>query len=73
MAGEPVVHIGENSPEHVAYQLFRHTATVEGKSFSAGDARSANREWILRTYYQCLVTVKGSGHIDNIISDFGVR
>ena len=31
MADAPVVNIGENSPEQVAYKLFNHIADVENK------------------------------------------
>ena len=57
MADETVVHIGENSPQHVAYQLFRHIVSVEDKSFATGKAGTANRKWILDTYAECLRTV----------------
>ena len=57
MADAPVVHIGENSPEHVAYQLFHHIVAIEGKSFLAGKAESATRKWTLDTYAECLRTV----------------
>lgn len=67
MAGEPVVHIGENSPEHVAYQLFRHIASVEGKQLAQAHASAANREWILRTYRQCIEAVTMRGQMDDIL------
>ena len=45
MAGEPVVHIGENSPEYIAYRLFRDVAGLEKKSLAGSDA---TRAWIPR-------------------------
>jgi hypothetical protein len=57
MADAPVVHIGENSPQHIAYQLFQHIVAVEGKSLASGRPGTANRKWILDTYAECLRTV----------------
>lgn len=60
MADAPVVHIGENSPEHVAYRLLRDIAGVEGKAKGPGYTMAeADRKWILDTYAECLDTVKG--------------
>jgi len=58
MADAPVVHIGENSPEEVAYKLFQMVANVEGKKLYR-DQGAADRAYILRTYYECLRSVKG--------------
>lgn len=57
MADTPVLHIGENSPEHVAYRLFHHIAQVEGKILSQGNS-APDRKWILDTYAECLRAVK---------------
>ena len=51
MADAPVVHIGENSPEEVAYKLFR---TV----ISAEDPPKKDKKYILDTYAECLQTVR---------------
>jgi hypothetical protein len=62
MAGEPVVHIGENSPEHVAFRLYQIIAFLEGRTNSAGfakDGGGADRRYILDTYAECLECVKG--------------
>jgi hypothetical protein len=56
MADAPVTHIGENSPEEVAYKLFRHIGSSESKSLGSGT--TADREWILKTYAMCLETVR---------------
>jgi hypothetical protein len=51
MADTPVVHVGENSPEEVAFKLMREIAMAENKSLRgavAGD--KPNRKWILDTY-----------------------
>ena len=60
MADQPVVHIGENSPEQVAFKLMELIARVERKSFfpepSRGDT-AADRQWILDTYAECRLAV----------------
>jgi hypothetical protein len=60
----PVVHIGENSPEHVAYRLLVDIARIERKAFSHGDLSSgwstADRKWVLDTYAECLKAAKGN-------------
>lgn len=54
MADEAVVHIGENSPEQVAYRLMREILlNVESKDYSDLD-----REAYLNTYAECLYTVQ---------------
>ncbi len=58
MADEAVVHIGENSPEYVAYQLFRHITVTEKKATSRVGNIKADRKWILDTYAECLDAVK---------------
>lgn len=59
MADQPVVHIGENSPEQVAYRLLEDVARVEGKVFwkDPESGETADRRWILDTYAECLSTV----------------
>jgi len=57
----PVVHIGENSPELIAYKLFNHIVTVENKTlYRSTDSKSelVDRKWILETYVQCIEAVK---------------
>jgi hypothetical protein len=61
----PVVHIGENSPEEVAYRLLKHAANAEKVVFghpSSGargrGMKPATREWILDTYAECLEAVR---------------
>lgn len=59
MADAPAVHIGENSPEEVAYKLLRTIASSEGKSLGSNlDKATAERKWLLDTYAECLLTVK---------------
>ena len=62
MAEQPIVHIGENSPEYVAYRLLKNVARAEGKILTAmaGDSRAADRDYILDTYAECLRAVGGN-------------
>ncbi len=57
-AVEAVVHIGENSPEYVAYQLLTHIAAFEEKAAGRFAEIKAERKWILDTYAECLEAVK---------------
>ena len=57
MADTPIVHIGENSPEQVAYKLMSVLAGAENKSLH-GTTIGADREWLIRTYCMCLTAVK---------------
>jgi hypothetical protein len=61
MADETVVHIGENSPEQVAYRLMHEIAEVERIAIISGDLQPqwtrAGRAWILDTYQECLYAV----------------
>ncbi|MBY2932536.1 hypothetical protein [Rhizobium leguminosarum] len=65
MADKSVVHIGENSPEQVAFKLFELVAIVEKKSTSGTDANEmkagwtkADKNYILTTYGECVTTVR---------------
>jgi hypothetical protein len=72
LADTTVVHIGENSPEQVAFRLMKEIADVEGKVFhtSPGNGRqAADRRWILSTYRECLMTVKGYETRNNKVAD----
>lgn len=60
MADNTVVHMGENSPEQIAYKLLQAIAMNEGMTLAnthVGKA-SADRKWLLDTYAECLKTVK---------------
>jgi hypothetical protein len=54
MADKPVVHIGENSPEHVAYLLMRDVFQLESH-------QNMNRKTYLDTYAECLLAVTHPG------------
>lgn len=59
-----VVHIGENSPEQIAYKLLERVASVEQKLMYAtkqpGESQVADRKWILDTFSECLTAAKGN-------------
>lgn len=56
MSDAATVHIGENSPEEVAFKLMRLIGSAEQQSLNTQP--KANREWILKTYALCLETVR---------------
>ena len=63
MAEQTVVHISENSPERIAYILMETIANVEQKALysnPSSDRTSADRQWILDTYAECLRAVHGT-------------
>ena len=60
MADAPVVHIGENSPEYVAFRLMTSIAHVESKALHSPSS-TADRDWIIRTYCMCLKAVQQPG------------
>ena len=55
MADQPVVHIGENSPEQVAYRLLRDIMMSEQKSL-----KDVDRNYLLDTYSECWRAVRGN-------------
>jgi hypothetical protein len=55
MADKPVVHIGENSPEYVAYQLMRDLFQLEAP-------QKVDRKKYLDTYAECLLAVREPRH-----------
>jgi hypothetical protein len=65
MADATEVHIGENSPEQVAFKLLHEIALAEDKQMF-GDRQTTDhthkqkpdRKWILSTYAECLKAVK---------------
>lgn len=50
------VHIGENSPEQVALKLMELIGKHEQKSLGLNNT-TADRNWILDTYSECLHAV----------------
>ncbi|WP_322882632.1 hypothetical protein U8C37_10170 [Sinorhizobium medicae] len=69
MSDKNIVHIGENSPEEVAFKLLQAVAAVEKKSLSAADASDlkpgwskADRTYILSAYGECISAVRHGWH-----------
>lgn len=61
MADAPVVHIGENSPEHVAYRLMQDIMRAEMRTLSQrpdADWEHADRAYLLDLYAECLNAVR---------------
>lgn len=61
MADKGVVHIGENSPEQVAFKLLQLVASCEKRSLAGASTDGytpANRAYILKTYGECILTVR---------------
>lgn len=56
MAEQTVIHMGENSPEHVALKLYQQIADLEADALRRGDGLT--RKWILDTFAECLETVR---------------
>jgi hypothetical protein len=53
------LHIGDNSPEYVAYRLMLDIAKVEKKALTpSASCQTADRKWVLDTYAECLRTVR---------------
>jgi len=66
MADTPVVNLGDNSAEHVAYKLMRHIANAEGVKLE-GMGINSNREWIIKTYIMCRTAVSGHSNIEHVL------
>jgi hypothetical protein len=70
MTDTTVAHIGENSPEQVAYKLLQLIGNAENKNLNT-HAIEANREWILKTYATCLGVVKQPHRINEWLKATG--
>jgi hypothetical protein len=57
MADETAAHIGENTPEYVAYLLLMDVARNEGQMINLPGA-TVPKDYILDTYAECLATVR---------------
>jgi len=61
MSDRTTAHIGENSPEQVAYKLLVLVGKSETKINGSHDPiNGADRKWLLDTYAECLRAVKGN-------------
>jgi hypothetical protein len=61
MADSAVVHIGENSPEQVAYKLLLHMASIDGFTLQ-GLGDRPTKEWLIKNYSTCLSAVQNPGN-----------
>jgi hypothetical protein len=53
------VHLGENSPEGIAFKLLYEVAEAEGMQLRhAAGSKKPDRQWILDTYAECIMAVK---------------
>ena len=58
MADADALHIGENSPEQVAFKLLYEIANVEGIEMRGlSGTKKTDRKWILDTYAECIIAV----------------
>jgi len=59
MADAHVIHLGENSPELIAFKLLTIIAANEKKTFNGtvGAPPTADRQWLLDAYAECLLAV----------------
>jgi hypothetical protein len=48
----------DHPPEYVAYLLFQILADIESKELRRGYPNTADRNWVLDTYAECLDTVR---------------
>jgi hypothetical protein len=63
MADKTVVHIGENSPEEIAFKLLQIIAEAEDRPLNWSEKRKpADREYVLSTYAQCVKVVRNGYH-----------
>ena len=64
MGNTAVVHMGENSPEHVAYKLMKHVADLEKRSFNPDPEvqgwKAMDRTYLLDTFAECLKATRGN-------------
>jgi hypothetical protein len=57
-----VVHIGENSPEQVAFKLLHEVAKAEDVTLvgtGSGRGKAPDRAWLLNTFAECLHAARG--------------
>lgn len=63
MSDKTVVHIGENSPEQVAFKLLQIMANIEGLTLYPSE-NCASKEWVLKNYSACLRAVQNPGNTE---------
>ena len=70
---DSAVHIGENSPEQVAFKMMQMIANVEKREEYGHGENPVDREWILRTYAQCIRAIRVSNMIDSIVAEYSPK
>jgi hypothetical protein len=53
--------MSDNTPEYIAFALMEKIAATEGRVFlprASTGQQTVDREWVLHTYAQCLMTIK---------------
>lgn len=50
--------MADQTPEGIAFELFKQVAANDGKRATNSTAIKADRKWILDTYAECLLAVK---------------
>ena len=58
--------VSDNTPEFIAFRLMERIASAEKKTSSpepAPGATTADRQWTLDTYAECLEAVRGHRHV----------
>lgn len=66
MAGNTTLSVAENSPEYIAFRLMRDIASAE-KVVLHGTGTNSSREWILKTYMQCLCAVRSPNALEDVL------
>ena len=61
--------MAENTHEKIAFDLMDKIANTEGKIFAGSDT-NVDRTWILRTYAQCLETVRNPNLVHEFLDAF---
>ena len=63
MSDSSILHFGEGSPEMIAYKLLLDVMKVENRTIAnnstAGPFTPADRHYLLNTYHECLMAVRG--------------
>ena len=67
MTSTSILHIGENSPEQVAYKLMRDIGQAEGY-FLVHSSPKPSREWMIKTYCACLNAVRVPAYPNDAIA-----
>lgn len=67
MSDKSVIHMGENSPEQVAYKLMGQLARTDGYTLG-GMGEAPPREWIIKTFSACLMAIRAPGYPEDAIA-----